>query len=116
MADGDDRDRVNSQATRGILFFGVPSQGMDISSLLGMVEGQVNEQFLQNLQHDSSALRNQHRELCAKFPYKTCKIISFYETELSPTAKKVITAKKDIIHLLVSDIESCADNFPIFSS
>jgi hypothetical protein len=93
MADGDDRDKANSQATRGILFFGVPSQGMDISSLLGMVKGQVNEQFLQTLRHDSSTLRNQNRELCAKFPYETCKIISFYETELSPTAKKVIPVK-----------------------
>lgn len=95
MADGDDRDKTNSQAARGILFFGVPSQGMDISSLLGIVKGQVNEQFLQTLRQDSNALRNQNREFCDKFPYETCRIISFYETELSPTAKKVMPVKTE---------------------
>lgn len=89
MADGDDRDKINSQATRGILFFGVPSQGMDISSLLGMVKEQANEPFAQSLRHGSDTLRNQTREFREKFPFKTCQIISFYETELSATAKKV---------------------------
>lgn len=89
MADGDEKDKANSRAVRGILFFGVPSQGMDISSLLGIVKGKVNEHFLQGLRHDSDTLRNQHREFCKIFPYESCKIMSFYETEYSPTAKKV---------------------------
>lgn len=89
MADGDEMDNANCRAVRGILFFGVPSQGMDISSLLGMVKGRVNEHFLQGLRHDSDTLRNQHREFCKKFPYESCKIMSFYETEYSPTSKKV---------------------------
>lgn len=100
MADGDDRDKTNSKAVRGVLFFGVPSQGMDISSLLGMVKGQVNEQFLQSLRHDSNALRNQNQEFCRKFPYETCRIISFYETELSPTVKKVMPLKTELFILM----------------
>src|SRR5438045_7897312 len=89
MADGNEKDKANSRAVRGILFFGVPSQGMDISSLLGMVKGKVNENFLRGLRHDSDMLRNQHLEFCHKFPHESCKIVSFYETEYSPTAKKV---------------------------
>src|ERR1700733_13088846 len=105
MADGDEKDKANSRAVRGILFFGVPSQGMDISSLLGMVKGKVNEHFLQGIRHDSDTLRNQHREFCKKFPYKSCKIMSFYETEHSPTAKKVYhigPVKVELFHLTAS--------------
>ena len=107
MADGDEKDKANSRAIRGILFFGVPSQGMDISSLLGMVKGKVNEHFLQGLRHDSDPLRNQHREFCKKFPYKSCKIMSFYETEYSGTAKKVYhigPVKAELFHLNASCI------------
>ena len=89
MADGDARDQTNSLATRGILLFGVPSQGMDISSLRTMVRGQANEFFLLSLRPGSDVLRNQLRDFRTKFPYKSCKIVSFYETELSPTAKQV---------------------------
>jgi hypothetical protein len=89
MADGDARDKANSLATRGILFFDVPSQGMDISSLRAMVRGQANDFFLQALRPGSDTLRNQLREFRSKFPHKSCRIVSFYETELSPTAKQV---------------------------
>lgn len=89
MADGDERDKALSEAVKGILFFGVPSQGMDISSLLPMVKDKVNEAFLHGLRRDSDILRNQHRAFCLKFPYQSCKIVSFYETEYSPTARKV---------------------------
>lgn len=90
MADGDEKDKANSRSIRGILFFGVPSQGMNIESLLGIVKGKVNENFLQGLRPDSDILRTQHRDFCKQFPYESCKIISFYETEYSPTANKVI--------------------------
>jgi hypothetical protein len=88
MSDGDYRDKANSQSTRGIMLFGVPSQGMNINSLRGMVGGQANEFFLPILREGSDTLRNQVREFRDKFPYKSCQIVSFYETELSPSAKK----------------------------
>ena len=111
MADGDESDKANSLAVRGILFFGVPSLGMDITSLVGMVKGNVNEQFLQGLGHDSDMLRNQHREFCHKFPHKTCRIMSFYETELSPTAKKVnALTKGESFHLNAACIATILTN------
>jgi len=89
MADGDERDKSNSRAVQGILFFGVPSQGIDISSTLPMVQGKANESFLRGLRPDSEILRSQQREFCKSFPYKSCKIVSFFETEYSPTARRV---------------------------
>ena len=40
---GGHRDKANSQSTRGTMLFGVPSQGTNINTLRGMVEGQANE-------------------------------------------------------------------------
>ena len=42
ISSGDAADSRNFKATYGLLFFGVPNQGMDISSLLTMVRGQPN--------------------------------------------------------------------------
>ena len=89
MADGDEEDQANSRVIRGMLFFGVPSQGMQIRSLISMVQGNVNENLVQCLRENSEILRVQHRNFCEKFPYKSCKIVSFYETEESPAVKKV---------------------------
>ncbi len=88
MADGDQRDQACAKSTRGILFFGVPSQGMDISSLRTLVRGQPNEFLISNLREDSDVLRRQTRDFRQKFPYESCRIISFYETELSRTARQ----------------------------
>ena len=89
MGEGDKENQTNSHVVRGILFFGVPSQGMKIHSLMGMVQGKVNEHLLQGLRENSDMLRLQHRDFCKSFPHKSCKIISFYETEYTPTAQKV---------------------------
>ncbi len=99
----DEKDMTNAKVTRGILFFGVPSQGMEIDSLREMVAGQANEPFLQSLRQDSDTLRNQSRQFCELFPFESCEIISFFETELSPTVKK---ASSSSIHYFSSDIGS----------
>lgn len=52
MFSGGAADSRNFRATFGILFFGVPNQGMDISSLLAMVRGQPNLHFLSTLSKD----------------------------------------------------------------
>lgn len=71
----------------GALFFGVPSQGMEICSLVPMVEGQPNQALLHTLGKESSILRTQSREFPKAFDYQdTSEIICFYETEMSPTA------------------------------
>lgn len=88
MSSGDIADTRNFTATFSILFFGVPNQGMDISSLLAMVRDQRNLPFLTMLSKDASPLQeliDRFREL---FHFRDSYIYSFYETYASPTVKK----------------------------
>ncbi len=77
------------KATYGMLFFGCPNKGMNIDSLKAMCAGQVNEPFLLSLRPDSERLRQLCRDFPRAFSAHDSKIISFYETVLSPTAVKV---------------------------
>ena len=82
-------DKANFQSTYGILFFGVPNQGMDVRSLRLMAGEQVNLPFLLTLGKESQLLRDLHRKFCSSFNFQSSVIISYYETIKSPTAKKV---------------------------
>jgi hypothetical protein len=74
----------------GALFFGVPNQGMEITSLVRMVQDQPNQALLHSLGKESQILRNQCREFPRAFDYQgSSEIICFYETEMSPTAVRV---------------------------
>jgi hypothetical protein len=75
----------------GVVFFGVPHNGMDIESLISIVGNGPNRFLLESIgYHGSQILSIYQRE----FP-KTLggqgesKVICFYETLKSPTAKKV---------------------------
>ncbi len=85
----DERDQQNLKATYGALFFGVPSRGMDIDSLRPMVFGQPNEAFLMNLARDSELLMMKSESFCKAFNFENSKVLSFYETNQSPTAVPV---------------------------
>lgn len=75
----------------GALFFGVPNQGMDITSLITLVKDQPNQGLLHSLQKESQILRHQCREFPKAFDHQDSEIICFYETDMSPTAAKVST-------------------------
>ena len=77
------------QATYGLLLFGCPNQGMDVSSLIPMCEGQVNLPFLFSLGRSSERLRQLCRAFPKAFAFPDSRIISLYETKLSPTAIEV---------------------------
>jgi hypothetical protein len=89
MEYGDDSDKANLKAIYGILFFGVPNQGMNIESLVPMVGDQPNRFLLESLEKTSTILRDQLRSFPKVFHFKDSQIISFYETKQSPTAKQV---------------------------
>lgn len=58
-----DKDRLAlHDSIYGALFFGVPNNGMDISSLIQMVKGQPNEALVHSLGKESQILRNQSRD------------------------------------------------------
>lgn len=82
-------DRANVKSIRGLLFFGVPNQGMAIKSLIPMVNNQPNRQLLETLNENSDVLRHVIDEFITLFKSSHIKVISFYETEESPTATQV---------------------------
>jgi protein SERAC1 len=91
MHEGNATDKANLNSTYGALFFGVPSQGMDIRSLIPMVNDQPNRHFLESLGRESDLLRKQNRAFPKAFPFKDSEIYCFYETLGSPTAIEVST-------------------------
>src|ERR1700737_3509880 len=89
MHEGNATDKANLNSTYGALFFGVPNQGMDISSLIPMVKDQPNRHLLESLGRESDLLRKQNRAFPKAFPFKDSEIYCFYETLGSPTAIEV---------------------------
>jgi hypothetical protein len=77
------------RATYGILFFGSPNRGLNIESMIPMCEGQANMSFLLSLRQDSELLRQLRRDFPSAFPFSDSRIISFFETQSSPTAQQV---------------------------
>jgi protein SERAC1 len=86
-ASSHDLDILNS--IYGALFFGVPNQGMDIKSLIPIVDNQVNQGLLHSISNESQLLRKQTRDFPKAFDFPESKIVCFYETVTSPTAIKV---------------------------
>jgi hypothetical protein len=81
--------RAIIKATYAMLLFGCPNTGMNIESLKAMCADQVNEPFLMSLRPGSERLRQLRRDFPRAFSARDSRIVSFYETELSPTARKV---------------------------
>lgn len=75
----------------GILFFGVPNDGMDIESLIPIVNDQPNRPLLESLSRIyPNALEEQQRQFGKLTEHwTTLNMYCFYETLQSPTAKKV---------------------------
>lgn len=77
------------RAIYGIVFFGVPHDGMDISSLIPMVGDGPNRFLIESIGRISSQiLRIQQREFHTALGEEGgSEIICFYETLQSPTAQ-----------------------------
>lgn len=82
----DEDDAFHVKATSDILFFGVPNQGMDTTSLYPMVQGHLNLAFLATLDKNNDHLEDLVAEFIKVFGSSDTRIVSFYETQTSPTA------------------------------
>uniref|UniRef100_A0A8H7NHE4 ORC1/DEAH AAA+ ATPase domain-containing protein n=1 Tax=Bionectria ochroleuca TaxID=29856 RepID=A0A8H7NHE4_BIOOC len=84
----DDQNLI--KAIYGIVFFGVPHDGMDISSLIPMVGDGPNRFLVESLGHiNSQILTIQQREFPTALGDRDySEVFSFYETLKSPTAQK----------------------------
>lgn len=75
---------------KGLLFFGVPNEGMDIQSLRQIVRGQPNEELLKSLEKGSRELRYRSQTYSYFFKnYLDPPVAFFYENKLSNTAIQV---------------------------
>ncbi|KAH7305022.1 hypothetical protein B0I35DRAFT_382185, partial [Stachybotrys elegans] len=84
-----EEDQELLRAVCGILFFGVPHDGMDIGSLIAMVEDNPNRFLLESIGNMNPSI-SQHRDFSdALSTNGQCGIVCFYETLTSPTAKRV---------------------------
>lgn len=79
-------------STRAIVFFGTPHQGLRVDALESMVEDissspEPSLYLLRQLRENSQFLETQKELLVHVWP--SLQVVSFYETELTPTVKKV---------------------------
>ncbi|KAK5189084.1 hypothetical protein LTR96_011244 [Exophiala xenobiotica] len=89
MVETDDPSvKANLASICGILFFGVPSQGMQIESLIPMVGDQSNRSLLESLGPNSPVLRTQNTQFPKVLQGNNTRLVLFFETHLSPTARK----------------------------
>jgi hypothetical protein len=83
-------DLTTLNSTVQCLFFGVPTQGMNVSTLYPIVQNQHNAlTLLPYLAENSLWLKDQSRKFPEAFHFTNSNIIRFYETKESPTATKV---------------------------
>lgn len=76
-------------ATCGIVFFGVPNQGLNTSFVRAIVRNQANEDFIHDLRPSSPLLSEMRRDFSGAFPFRDSTIVCVYETKKSPSAQKV---------------------------
>lgn len=77
------------RSIKGILFFGTPHLGMDISSLVPLVRNNPNIVLLKTLQVGSTELADLGMEFERALMHGRASIKSFHETVESPTAIRV---------------------------
>lgn len=74
----------------GVLLFGTPNDGLDIESLIPIVNDQPNRSLLESLSPiNSQVLRQQRHNFSVVLKRTNFELFCFYETEQSPTAAKV---------------------------
>lgn len=87
--ENDEEDTAILNSTFAFLFFGVPHQGMAIESLVPLIKDKPNRALLETLNKNSALLLRLEKEFCRVFCVNRPQIVSFYETEKSPTAVEV---------------------------
>ncbi|KAK7729352.1 hypothetical protein SLS63_006225 [Diaporthe eres] len=74
----------------GALLFGTPNDGLDIESLVPMVNDQPNRSLLESLScKNSQVLRRQRQEFSEVLERTNLQLFCLYETEVSPTATQI---------------------------
>lgn len=86
LADSDVRDELILNRTRGAIFFGVPSQGLDVSDLQIMLQGQPNKDTLiKEISNESPFVRVLEEQFSGISHLQKMKLLWAYETDITPT-------------------------------
>jgi hypothetical protein len=90
MHANDEFEQSLLRMTGGVLFFGVPSQGMNTESLAAMVGGKPQRLTLEMLNQTGNYIERerQHRKFCEAFSSKTSRLVCFYEVVATPTIQE----------------------------
>lgn len=87
--DGSDEEKTILESVKGLVFFGVPHRGMEISHFLAMVAKQPNEEFITTaLSPDSTLLpklEEQFSEIALRIKKENIRFV--YETKMSQTTE-----------------------------
>ncbi|KAH7191681.1 hypothetical protein BKA60DRAFT_471064 [Fusarium oxysporum] len=73
-------------AVSGFAFFGVPHRGLAVKCLVPLVKDNPNRALLESLNKNSSLLEHLQNEFGKISKARSLSVVSFYETEKSPTA------------------------------
>ncbi|KAF5578380.1 ankyrin protein [Fusarium subglutinans] len=73
-------------AVSGFAFFGVPHRGLEVKCLVPLVKDNPNRALLESLSRNSSLLEHLQNEFGKISKARNLSVVSFYETEKSPTA------------------------------
>ncbi|KAL6807500.1 hypothetical protein GGI42DRAFT_245801 [Trichoderma sp. SZMC 28013] len=86
LADSSVRDELILNRTRGVIFFGVPSQGLDVSDLQIMLQGQPNKDALvKEISNESPFVEVLEEQFSGISHLQKMKLLWAYETETTPT-------------------------------
>ncbi|KAL6836241.1 hypothetical protein J3E69DRAFT_320897 [Trichoderma sp. SZMC 28015] len=86
LADSSVRDELILNRTRGAILFGVPSQGLDVSDLQIMLEGQPNKDALvKEISNESPFVEVLEEQFSGISHLQKMKLLWAYETETTPT-------------------------------
>lgn len=89
LSKGSSEEQALLRSIPGLLFFGVPSEGMRMESLLPMTGLHTNRTLVESLAENSSTLRDLAERFREAYEFKRYKVFSFYEQIESPTAVQV---------------------------
>ncbi|KAH8891599.1 hypothetical protein GQ53DRAFT_687160, partial [Thozetella sp. PMI_491] len=102
----------------GILFFGVPHQGMTTGPLVSLVGDNINRGLLESVNKDSALLKRLEKDFHAAWSKRKPEIISFFETEASPTpemrdGKWMRCGRAEVLVTRESAISGSREHYPI---
>ncbi|GLA48100.1 hypothetical protein AnigIFM63604_003194 [Aspergillus niger] len=102
--------QILRDAIRGAIFFGVPSQGMEVSAWKAIVQGQPNEIMINALSSTSDFIPKLTKAFNETLP-EHCRFFWAYETEVTPTAitepDGQVARKGEAVKLVSEDSATC---------